>query len=55
MVSDLNIYRNPQFSIFGYGLDIEFMEKFRIRSVLQNIHIRTPLLHSGQTGVGVIF
>jgi len=34
--------RDHNFLIFGYGLGMEFMEKFRIGSGLQNFHICTP-------------
>jgi len=36
-------YRSPQFLTLGYGLDMDFMKKFRIESGLQNFHIHTPL------------
>jgi len=36
-------YRSPKLLLFGYGLDMEFMKKFRIGSGLPTFHIRTSL------------
>jgi len=41
-------YRSPHILIFGYGLDMEFMKKFRIGSGWQNVHIRTPLVRTAK-------
>jgi len=46
-VSDLDWISESTIFNFGYGLDMDFMKKFRIGSGLQNFHICTPLPHLG--------
>jgi len=49
-------YRSPQFLTFGYGLDMDFMKKFRIGSGLQNFRVRTPLIANASTSaVSMVF